>query len=310
MSIAPVMARAVAHLRAGASQALRSEFPLPPVPLISGDHLHFFCGRRPPGDVPLHRHEQLEISVLFEPAVCRVSWGKPSSTATMAGPSIMIVAPQQWHSCSWEREADVIMLHLERPLQRELGFPKGSCPAAHPLTSSDRVIWEIASGLRRLCLDSNPAESRALALVAKSVACRAIELIGAAPRAPSPVACLGDDEFRLVEQYTTAHIGHPIHAIDLAKCVGYSPQHFNALFKARMGITFAAYLMESRMAKAKALFTSGARIIKTVAEAVGYYDAGNFTAKFREHFGVSPRHVIGLVRAESAVRPRISSDRP
>ena len=304
------MARAMAKRGCGAGESLSAELPLPRIPLISGEHLHFYCGRRPPGEVPLHRHEQLEINVLFEPAICRVSWGRTTNCATMTGPSIMIVSPQQWHSCCWEREADVIVLHVDRPLQRELRFPKKSCPPAHSLTSSDRVIWEIASGLRRLCLDSNPTESRALALVAKSVACRAIELIGVSPLDVPPAARLGDDEFRHVEQYTMAHLGHPIHAIDLAKCVGYSPQHFNALFKARMGITFAAYLMESRMAKAKALFAGGARIIKTVAESVGYYDAGNFTAKFREHFGVSPRHVIGLVRAESAVRPRISSDRP
>lgn len=306
------MERGSAKQRAETSEALKSELPLPGVPLISGDNLHFFCGRRAPGEIPLHRHQQLEINILFEPAVCRVSWGKPKSTGviTMTGPAIMIVAPQQWHSCCWEREADVIVLHLEQPLQRELKFPRSSCGAAHPLTSSDRVLWEIASGLRRLCLDSNPAESRALALVAKSVACRAIELIGVPLVTGTPVARLGDDEFRRVEQHTQAHLGHPIHAVDLAKCVGYCPQHFNALFKARLGITFAAYLMETRMAKAKALFAGGARIIKNVAESVGYYDAGNFTAKFREHFGVSPRHVIAQIRAESAVRPRISSDRP
>lgn len=304
------MARGMEKRRLETGDALRSELPIPNIPLISGSHLHFFCGRRLPGEIPPHRHEQLEINVLFEPAVCRISWGRPQTTATMTGPAIMIVSPQQWHSCCWEREADVMVLHLERPLQRELKFSRASCAGAHSLTSSDRVIWEIASGLRRLCLDRDPAESRALALVAKSVACRAIELIGAPPVTPASAARLGDDEFRHVEQYTSAHIGHPIHAIDLAKCVGYSPQHFNALFKARMGITFAAYLMQRRMAKAKALFTGGARIIKSVAESVGYYDAGNFTAKFRAHFGVSPRHLIALARAESAVRPRISSEGP
>lgn len=307
------MARGTAKRTSTAGDALRSELPPAGIPLISGDHLHFFCGRRPPGDIPLHRHEQLEISVLFEPAVCRVSWGKPqtSESMTMTGPAIMIVSPQEWHSCHWECEADVMVLHLERPLQRELQFSRKACTAAHPLTSRDRLIWEIASGLRRLCLENNPAESRALALAAKCVACRAIELIGAPVAAGAPTAAsLDDDEFRRVEQHTTAHLGHPIHAVDLAKCVGYSTQHFNALFKARMGITFAAYLMQSRMAKAKALFMGGARIIKTVAESVGYYDAGNFTAKFREHFGVSPRHMISVVRAESAFRPRISSERP
>lgn len=303
------MARGAAKRKTGAAQPLSAELPLPGLPFISGENLHFFCGRRPPGEVPLHRHEQLEINILFEPAVCRVSWGRPQITATMTGPSIVVVSPQQWHSCCWEREAEVILLHLEPPLQRELRFARMS-RGAHPLTSSDRVLWEIASGLRRLCLGNSPAESRALALVAKSVACRAIELIGVPPGASPSAAHLSDDDFRRVEEYTLAHLGHPIQAGDAAKCVGYSSQHFNVLFKARAGITFKTFLKECRMAKAKALFLGGARIIKSVSEAVGYDDAGNFTALFRNHFGVSPKHVMGLAHTESAVRPRISSDRP
>ncbi len=293
-----------------AGYPLSAELPLPGLPFISGENLHFFCGRRPPGEVPLHRHDQLEINILFEPAVCRVSWGRPQTTATLTGPSIVVVSPRQWHSCCWEREAEVILLHLERPLQRELQFSRTATGGAHPFTSSDRVLWDVASGLRRLCLDSNPSESRALALVAKTVACRTIELIGAPPVALPAARHLSDDDFRRVEEYTLAHLGHPIQAGDAAKCVGYSLQHFNVLFKARAGITFKTFLKECRMAKAKELFTSGARFIKAVAEAVGYDDAGNFTALFRKHFGVSPKHVMGLAHTESAVRPRISSDRP
>lgn len=290
--------------------ALSAELPTATVPLISGEHLHFFCGRRPAGEIPPHRHEQLEISILFEPAVCSVSWGSPPAPAlAMHGPAILLVAPQQLHACRWERDADVIVLHIERPLQRELRLQRSACTPALPLTSHDRAIWDIASGLRLMCLEDNPAESRALALVARSLAYRAMELVGRKSSAAGGAA-LEDEEFRRVEQHIVDHLGHPIHAIDLARCVGYSLQHFNALFKARTGITAAAFLMQSRMAKAKELFVGGARTIKTVAEAVGYYAPGNFTAKFREHFGISPRQLIAQVRAQSADRRRISSERP
>lgn len=218
------MARGAAKRIPRAVHPLCAELPLPGFPFISGENLHFFCGRRPPGDVPLHRHEQLEINILFEPAVCRVSWGRPQMTTTMTGPSIVVVSPRQWHSCCWEREAEVILLHLEPPLQRELRFARMSRGGAHPLTSSDRVLWEIASGLRRLCLGNSPAESRALALVAKSVACRAIELIGVPSVAVSAVPRLSEEDFHRVEEYTLAHLGHPIQAGDAAKCVGYQPQ--------------------------------------------------------------------------------------
>lgn len=287
------------------------ELPSATVPLVSGEDLHFFCARRLPGEIPSHRHDQLEISVLFEPAVCSLSWGEPRrpSVLPMTAPAIVLMAPRQWHSFRWEREADVIVIHIDQPLQRELRCTRGAELPTLLQARSDPVIWEIASGLRRLCLDRNPAESRALALVAKSVACRAVELLAKPDTAPTALA-LSDAEFRRVEDYMLAHLGHEIHIVDLARSVGYSSQHFSALFKARMGITAPAFLMQLRMAKAKERFAAGARTIKTVGESVGYYDAGNFTARFRERFGLSPRTLIEQLRAESAVRPRITSERP
>ncbi len=291
--------------------ALRSELPSSAVPLVSGEHLHFFCARRMPGEIPVHRHDELEISVLFEPAICRLCWGEPQrpSVLPMIAPAIALMRPRQWHSFQWEREADMIVIHLDRRLQRELRCTRRSTGPGLPQASSDPVIWEIASGLRRLCLDRDPAETRALALVAKSVACRAVELL-ARPKLPPAALALNDAEFRRVEDFMLAHLAHEIHLVDLARAVGYSPQHFSALFKARLGITAPAFLMQLRMAKARERFASGARTIKTVAESVGYYDAGNFTARFREHFGFSPRRLIEQVRAESAVRPRISAGGP
>jgi AraC-like DNA-binding protein len=294
------------------SVSLNSELPGANTPLISGEHLHFFCGRRPSGEIPFHRHEHLEISLLFEPAVCSVSWGMaPGTTVTkLNGPAILLVAPQAWHACRWECEADVMVIHLERPLQRELRFSRKACAPALPLSANDQVIWEIASGLRRLCLANDPVETRALALTAKTVACRAIELLGKPAPESIPPAGLLEAEFQQVEQFMRTHIAHDIGVIDLARCVGYSPQHFNALFKARTGISAPVFLMQLRMAKAKELFSAGARTIKSVAEAVGYFDAGNFTAKFRDYFGISPRHLIAQIRVKSAIRPSISEIRP
>lgn len=259
----------------------------------------------------MHRHPQLEISVLFAPAICSVSWGAapPVPRQTLTGPAILLFAPQQWHACQWERDADVIMLHFERPLQRELGMPRATGPWAPRSAAHDRALWDIASGLRLMCREDNPAASGALALAARCLAARAIELLRHEPVTLPPRGILSDEEFRLVKEYMLTHLGHPIQEVDLARCVGYSKQHFNALFKGRTGITAAEFLRQLRMDRAKELFVGGARTVKTVAEAVGYYAPGNFTTKFRRQFGVSPRQLMAQIRTESAIRRRISSKR-
>lgn len=282
------------------------------VPLVHDRDLSLFWCHPPAGAGAEHAHKHLEIAILFEPAVCAVSWPGPGgrrNTERVAGPGIVIIAPRQPHLCTWENASELILVHLDSRWQRRL-LPKGlpeavMTPAA---LAHDGILWQLAGGLRGLCLKENASEIEILPMVAHCVAARAIELITALP-GPA-LRCLSDVQLHKVQELVWAKLAYEIHADDMARCVGLSQQYFAVLFKNTTGKTPAQYLFECRMQKADELLRTGRHKIGAVARLVGIWDAGYFTSRFRTHFGVSPRALINQSRALSSIRPSFSSERP
>ena len=282
------------------------------LPLLGAAGMHFFSVARGAGETPEHQHEQLQITVLFEPAVCVVSWREPGGRIkcqTFTGPAVVMVAPRQRHACSWQIGGDVIGLYLERRLHAELlphGIPD---PVFAPvLLERDTVLWNFASALRRFCSERNPGERKLVPSVARSIAIRTTELVGEAGAEFERV--LPSSILRKIEDFVRSNLAHDIHADDLARCAGYSVHYFSALFKATTGTTPADFILERRMLRAQELLRTGEHNIREVARAVGYWDAGHFTGKFRKHFGFAPRSVIRDGQSESVNRPTLSAVRP
>lgn len=281
-------------------------------PVLGDAGLRFFCLARPAGEIPEHQHEQLQITLLFEPAACVITWrdsaGRPKAE-TFNGPAVVMVAPHQRHVCSWRTGGDIIGLYLNRRLHREL-LPAGvPSPVFAPvLLERDTVLWQFASALRRLCFERNPGERKLIPSVAKSVAIRTTELIGEA--GAESERFLPNSILRKIEDFVRANLAHDIHVDDLAQCAGYSVQYFSALFRATTAITPADFIFERRMLRAQELLRSGEYNVRETAKAVGYWDAGHFTGKFRKRFGCSPRSMIHDGRQESVNRPTLSFVRP
>lgn len=74
-----------------------------------------------------------------------------------------------------------------------------------------------------------------------------------------------------------------------ARCLGISKSHLSATFKADMGCTFSDYLYACRMKAAKELLEMGQHKIYEIAEKVGYPDIAQFSKRFKQYYGISPR---------------------
>ncbi len=274
-------------------------------PLHCGPKLSLCCCHRCAGTVADHRHDQLEIDLLFEPAACALSWQSGRGTReekTFKGPAVLIIAPQRWHACRWESDADVIVLYLERAFHRRL-LPQGlgAITSSVPMPSQDMLLWQSAAVLRKQCLARNPAKTSVVHLLAEALATRAIELLAfdAAESEPQLAANL----VQQVIEFIDSHIGFDIGVNDLAKRAGYSVPHFSALFKQATGQTPAEFLFCRRMAKGDELLRTGNYHMREVAELVGYLDPAHFATRFTEHFGYAPKHAMQQGRAESSIRP-------
>lgn len=275
-------------------------------PLIRCRNLSFCCGRHGVGEILEHRHDQLEISLVFNGARCAYSWpwkGRREERL-LSGPAALMIAPQQWHACRWEKEADAINLYLERRLHREL-LPEGleDFVSAVPVVSHDRMLWSFASSLRDLSVAQNPARAKMLHLVAETVARRVVELLGQG--AVDALRRLPVEVMLKIDEFVWSQLAYPIQTKDLARIASLSVPYFVTLFKATKGRTPAEFILECRMNRADELLRTGKYTIRKAAQMVGYWDAGNFAEKFAEFHGYSPKQAIQQGRAESSDRPRI-----
>src|SRR5688500_7828233 len=97
------------------------------VPAIAGRAISFLCGRAATGEIPAHSHGELQITVLFDPAICvmqSVIAEKTIESITVHGPAVIMVGPRHVHGCSWQREGSAIVLYLNHQLHHRL-LPDG-----------------------------------------------------------------------------------------------------------------------------------------------------------------------------------------
>lgn len=84
------------------------------------------------------------------------------------------------------------------------------------------------------------------------------------------------------------HYNQEIRIEDLAAELAVSANHLIVRFRTETGITPGAYLIKTRMKKARFLLADNGRTIQEVAEAVGIPDANYFTRLFKRTYGETP----------------------
>lgn len=77
----------------------------------------------------------------------------------------------------------------------------------------------------------------------------------------------------------------------VAAKLGISKSHLSATFKADMGCSFSDYIFAFRMKLAKELLQQEQYKIYEIAEKVGYSDLAQFSKRFKQYYGVSPREM-------------------
>jgi len=96
---------------------------------------------------------------------------------------------------------------------------------------------------------------------------------------------------RLAEaiSYVETHFEEPIDLDELAGTAHMSKRNFIRAFRAAMGSSPIAYLIQLRINRAADLLRQGERSITDIAFDVGFSESNYFTRQFRKLIGVSPR---------------------
>ncbi|NOY74243.1 MAG: helix-turn-helix transcriptional regulator [Kiritimatiellaeota bacterium] len=78
------------------------------------------------------------------------------------------------------------------------------------------------------------------------------------------------------------------HLPEIASDASYSTDHFSKLFKARVGMPFRDFVIQSRIEAAKLHLRSSSAKISKIAEALGYSDLFLFSKQFKKKCGMTP----------------------
>jgi AraC family transcriptional regulator len=93
---------------------------------------------------------------------------------------------------------------------------------------------------------------------------------------------------RLLERHIADHIGEQIRLADLAGLVGLSTGHFGRAFKITFGSSPHPYILQARIAKAKAMMLERDQPVSQIALDCGFCDQAHFSRIFRRITGEAP----------------------
>ncbi len=105
---------------------------------------------------------------------------------------------------------------------------------------------------------------------------------------PTITGGLAPVALRNVLEYIEAHLGEPLLLCDLAAQASLSEYHFARMFRQSMGVAPHQFVMQRRMARAKALLLNSNRSLTDIALACGFNSASHFSNRFKAAKGITP----------------------
>ena len=91
-----------------------------------------------------------------------------------------------------------------------------------------------------------------------------------------------------IKRYIRQNLKSRLTLNEIARHVGYSPNHCDTIFKKETGDSIINYLISERIQEAKRLLDEGVLSLKSVAESVGFEDYNYFSRTFKKISGKTP----------------------
>lgn len=117
------------------------------------------------------------------------------------------------------------------------------------------------------------------------------EVLRLRPR-ESPTICAEPRIWGVIQaalQYCDANFRSPLRVTDVARAMGYSPNHLSHLFSTYVGHSLADHIRTLRLDAAQALLETSELSISEIARSVGYGDPAHFTRAFTRAHDLSPK---------------------
>ncbi|MEO1455947.1 MAG: AraC family transcriptional regulator [Pseudomonadota bacterium] len=146
-------------------------------------------------------------------------------------------------------------------------------------------LWELARS--EGAFSALAVEHGFLALVARLLS--EADIVKSRVRLAAPAVGQENKRIGRVCEYIEASINRPLTLAELAGVANLSSYHFCRVFKAAVGMTPQAYVMERRTARAMQLLGQTNQSITEIAVGCGFASSQHFASAFRKRTGMTPR---------------------
>jgi len=172
---------------------------------------------------------------------------------------------------------------------RTFAAGEAESPLVLPLTAAARLAVE---SIRR-CPFVGACRSVALTARGNDLLAAFIAALAPSPtpqnRRLPPLTRAQADRIHAAAAHLRRDLEHPPPLADLARSAGLSETSLKRGFRQVYGATVFGYLRSLRMERARTLLASGEATVLEAAALVGYSNPSNFTAAFRQEFGINPK---------------------
>ncbi|XXD93240.1 helix-turn-helix transcriptional regulator [Pseudomonas sp. Z3-8] len=111
-----------------------------------------------------------------------------------------------------------------------------------------------------------------------------------------PQGSLTDSRMRLLDEFIDAGLDQPLAVPAMAQLLGLSEGYFMRAFKAATGKSPHGYLIDRRLAKARALIRDCSATLPEIALACGFSSQAHMTTTFKQRLGVSPAQLRQMTK--------------
>jgi AraC family transcriptional regulator len=247
----------------------------------------------PACEIPEHVHLTHTLSLLTSPSTT-VEWttgGRTRRALNRSGNLYLLPAGTR-DRLGWNTPTDRVVMTLESAAIARAFEETAHRPAFELVerwTMHDDHLARLMLALQADLDDGSPAgrlygESISLAIAVYLA--RRYGVPGHEPRRHR--LGMPDHRLRLVLEYVRANLNRDIRLADLAAVAGMSPHYFATLFRQSTGRSPHAYVLASRVERAKQLLRNSRLTALDVALLVGFEDASHFSKVFKRVAGVTP----------------------
>jgi AraC family transcriptional regulator len=111
-----------------------------------------------------------------------------------------------------------------------------------------------------------------------------------------PNGSITGGRMRLLDEFIDAGLDGPLGVKEMAALLGLSEGYFMRAFKQATGKSPHSYLIDRRLAKARALMRDSTARLTDIAHTCGFNSQAHMTTLFKQRLGVSPAQLRGYSR--------------